>query len=261
MFRKKLSKLVFSNTAQNRLKKSVDLRKMLKSKMKYQLRPPKQADEFMPKNLLPGWFLGGLTRLTKTPGKKCSTPVERSPRVSKAFQITNCFLSLNLKGHILVKGSSTPSIFPKDEKYSDFHLRPVTCSSIARVQKNTKNTPCLWRTCGAGIVCLWFCWFDAASKLARSRRFLRMKPRSLWSGLLWFPWWCFCWDVLVGTTIIVYVLPQNLPQVCYGPKGQAPDKCIDRRHLGRRFALPLPDVCLPVTGVADIRVKAVRRCA
>ena len=62
-------------------------------------------------------------------------------------------------------------------------------------------------------------------------------------------------------SIIVDVLPQNLPQVCYGPKGQAPKNCIDRRHLGRRFALPLPDVCLPVTGVADIRVKAVRSCA
>lgn len=129
----------------------------------------------------------------------------------KAFRITNCFLSLNLKGHILLKGSSTPSIVPQKISLRKILRFPPKrpgdeSSSIAEVQKKTPiHTPCrvpledLRCRHHLPVILLIRC---GGSKLARKRRFLRMKRRSLWDkGLLWFPSWCFCWNVFVGTKI------------------------------------------------------------
>lgn len=205
----------------------------------------------------------------------------------KAFRITNCFLSLNLKGHILLKGSSTPSIVPP--KNISTKNTPISTETAGwRIQQHRRGPKkkhqstrraavpledlrcrhplpvILLLRCGGpklvendDVFSVWSLdlseikgCFDSHLDVSVEIFLLALKFKSQRNNIF-----------QTILSIIVYVLPQSLPQVCYGPKGQAPMNCIDRRHLGRRFALPLPDVCLPVTGVADIRVKAVRRWA
>lgn len=144
---------------------------------------------------------------------------------------------MNLKGHILVKGSPTPSIVP--QKISVLKIlrfppkRPGDWEQQHRrgPKKNTKNTavPLEDLRCRHRLPVI-LLLRNRRTKTRRKRRFRRMTRRSLWSGLLWFPSWCFCWNVFVGTksqrnnifqTILSMYFPKTYPRFAMALKDKA----------------------------------------